>query len=106
MTYVANGLVIVWLVGFLFLFGYGFNLSRLVSNNLIPGRTYRNAADYFLWRAWRSRPGFFSIAVHSADLTELGKKYHKRAIRIDWLILIWMIGGFLVVVWASTYWTA
>jgi hypothetical protein len=106
MKYVANGLVIVWLVGLLFLFGYGLNLSRLVLNNLIPGRTYWNAADYFLWRSWRARLGIFSMAVRPADLTELGRQYHKRATRIDWIMGSWMIGGFFLVVWASTYWMA
>ena len=101
MNYVANGLVIVWLVGLLFLVGYGLNLSRLVLNNLIPGRNYWDVANYF-----RLRLSIFSMAVRPSDLTELGRQYQKRAVRVDWIMWAWMIGGFFLVVWASTYWMA
>jgi hypothetical protein len=103
MTYLALGVVMVWFFGLLFLFGYGLNLSRLVLNNLIPGRNYWDIADYYRWRSWRRWPGIFSMAVRPSDLTELGRQYHTRAIRIDWIMWAWMIGGFFLVVWASAY---
>jgi hypothetical protein len=106
MTYIATGLVIVWGTGLLFLFGYGLNLSRLVLNNLIPGRNYWAVADYFSLRYWRMRLAIFSMGVRSSDLTEPGRQYHKQAIRIERIVWAWMIGGFFLVAWASVYWMA
>lgn len=102
MIYLATGLVIIWSTGFLFLLGQALNFDRLILNNLAPGKNYWESIIYFrnLFAGFRLSHG---ISVDPANLTEIGRQYQKKAIRHQWIIFAWTIGGFILLVCTSSY---
>jgi hypothetical protein len=104
MIYLATGLVIVWSAGLLFLVGRALNFSRLVLNNLAPGKSYWESANLFRFFLG-FRFSIFGIAVDPTSLTEVGRQYQKRAIRNEWVTFTWGGVGMILIVWASSYFT-
>jgi hypothetical protein len=47
MTHLATGFIMIWIVGILFLTGRALNFTRLIYNNLAPGKNPWTFADYF-----------------------------------------------------------
>jgi len=103
MIYLATGLVVVWLCVVLFLVGRTLNLLRLVLNNFAPGKDYWISSNPFRFTIRGFRPDLSASSVDPASLTELGKLYQRKAIRNERVMFAWMAGGFILVVWASSY---
>jgi heme/copper-type cytochrome/quinol oxidase subunit 3 len=106
MIYLAIGLIVVWSAGLLFFAGRALNFSRLVLNNLAPGKSYWKSANFVRFGFFGFRLSFFGIAVDPASLTELGRQHQRRAIRNEWIAFAWGIGGFIFLIWASRYFMA
>jgi hypothetical protein len=100
--YLAIGLIVVWSTGFVFLVARAFNFSRLVLNNLAPGKNYWESAKFFRFYFWGFRLSLFGLAVEPESLTELGKQYQKRAIRNEWVTFAWGASGMILLAWASS----
>ena len=103
MTHLAIGLVIAWCAGLLLLAGRALNFTRLIYNNIVPGKNYWKPEKIF-------RFYFFSFhfvedpqATNPASLTEIGRQYREKAIWNDKLIFAWILAGFVLIVWASSY---
>jgi hypothetical protein len=103
MTYLAIGLVVLWCCGLLVLVGRALNFMRLVYNNLVPGKKDWGSGSFFRFFFLSFRPRTLTSAIDPAGLTEVGRQHQKRAIQNDWLILAWVIGGCVLLVWASSY---
>lgn len=130
MTYLAVGLVVVWVSGLLYLGGVHLNDVRLAYNNFVPGeqpavvplqlRHLLSAAaillvpipifvDLALAMVWllsgrRIGPEHFSIHFARLDrslLTEAGRAYLDKAIRHERFLLGWPIAGIAPVVCVS-----
>jgi hypothetical protein len=103
MIYLATGLIVVWVAGLLFLVGRAFNFSRLALNNPVSDKPYWDYSDYvrFYIHVFR-RQSIFGLAVAPAKLTEAGKQYQEKAIRIEWIMLAWLAAGVVLIVWASS----
>jgi hypothetical protein len=106
MSYLATGLIIAWGAGLLFLVGRALNFTRVVYNNISPGKNYWKPASIF-------RFYFFSFhftedmkATDPASLTETGRDYREKVIRNDRIIFAWILAGFVLIVWASRYFMA
>jgi hypothetical protein len=103
MTHLAIGLVVAWSCGLLFLAGRALNFTRLVYNNLVPGKNYCESRNLFRFYFLSFRFLTDARAIDPANLTEVGRQYRKRAIRNDRILLAWVLGGFVLLVWASFY---
>jgi hypothetical protein len=106
MTYLAISLVVAWFCGLLFLAGRALNFIRLVYNNVAPGKDYWRFIDLFRFYFLRFRFMTDANAIDPASLTEVGRQYQKQAIRNDRLLLVWALGGFILLPWASAYFSA
>ena len=106
MTYLAIGLVVAWCCGLLFLVGRAINFMRLVYNNLVPGKNDWGFGSYF--RAYLFNRRFLSLTsgVDPASLTEVGRQYREKAAWNDLIISAWALAGFVLIVWASSYFMA
>src|ERR1700732_4579108 len=103
MTYLAIGLVIVWCCGLLFLTGRALNFTRLIYNNRVPGKNDWGSGSFFHFYFFRLLPRTLTGAIDPTSLTEVGRQYRKRAIRNEWIIFAWALGGFVLIAWASSY---
>lgn len=125
MTYPAIGLIAVWIGGLLLLAGLYMNDIRLVLNNVTPGKrvigeslrprpAYMVAAfllsplDLVVATVWllvgrSSRMNRFKKgplgAIDPGSLSETGQTHLQRTIRHEWILLAWMVGGFIMLVW-------
>ena len=93
MLQLAFGLIAVWFFGLVFFAARTLNLTRLVLNNLVAGERYLGSAHVNLLGAAYRLGG---TAVDPAQLTDLGREYHKKAIRNQRLMICWGICGFLL----------
>jgi len=105
MTHFATVLVVVWFAGLLFLAGRALNFTRLIYNDVAPGKNYWDARYVFRHYFLRFRFLTDARALAPASLTEAGRHYRKAAIRNDWIMLAWALGGLPLLMWAS-YFTA
>ena len=106
MTYLATSLSVVWLAGLLFLIGRTLNFIQLVYNNFAPGKKRWEDRTFFRFYFLSFRFLTDTSAIDPASLTEVGRQYRNRAIRNDWILRAWAIGGFIPVwalVWAFSY---
>lgn len=132
MTFALIGLIVVWLCGLLFLAGQHLNDIRLVLNNIAPeARSADRPSQPRLLRAavttlpftlsfqdlvaaaamlliGRSfgldRSNAYRItSIDPALLTEAGRVHLKRTIRQERILIGWMLGGFILLACASTY---
>src|SRR5882757_5626983 len=106
MTYFATSLSVVWLAGLLFLIGRTLNFIRLVYNNFAISKTRWRDRNFFRFYFLSFRLLTDASAIDPASLTEVGRQYRKRAIRNDRIMLAWALGGFILLVWASSYFKA
>ena len=106
MTCLAISLVVAWTCGLLFLAGRALNFIRLVYNHFAPGKNYWGSRNFFSFYFLSFRFLTDASAVDPASLTEVGRQYRKRAIRNDRIMLAWALGGFVLLVWASSYFNA
>ncbi len=105
MTYLATSLVVAWFCVLLFLAGRALNFIRLVYNSLAPGKSW-GSGDFFRFYFLSFRFLTDARAVDPSSLTEVGRQYRKRAIRNDRIMLAWALGGFVALVWASSFFKA
>src|SRR6266566_3095166 len=68
-----------------------------------PGKDYWRSSNPFRFTILGFRPDISASSVDPASLTELGKLYQRKAIRNERVMFAWMAGGFILVVWASSY---
>ncbi len=126
MTYLAIGVVVVWLGGLLFLAGVHLNDLRLLHNNFAPGKRPTGDSlqlppahiavaallspllDLVLSTAWllssrsTGRDRFRGHSgVDRSQLTEAGRAYLEIAIRHERIFFAWMIGGVVPIIWAG-----
>src|ERR1700693_4590023 len=95
MTHLAISLVVAWSCGLLFLVGRSLNFMRLVYNNVAPGK--RDSRDFFrFYFSMRFRFLTDANEINPASLTEIGRQYQEKAIRNDWILLAWALGGFVL----------
>ena len=83
MTYLANVLIAIWVVGLFVLAGVYVNDLRRILNNLVPGPFLAG----HLWTA--SLRKHSPINVDPALLNETGQVYVKKAIRNQRIALVW-----------------
>jgi hypothetical protein len=102
MIYLATGLVIAWSAGLLFLAGRALNFVRLIYNNFVPGKNDCGYGNFFRFYFFRILPRTIASMIDPASLTEVGRQYRKGAIRNERIMLAWMIGGFALIVWATS----
>lgn len=88
MTYLANGLTTIWVVGLFVLAGVYLNDLRRILNNLVPGASLAG----HLWTASLRKHSL--INVDPALLNETGQAYVKKAIRNERIALVWGLAGF------------
>lgn len=90
MIYLATGVFIVWLAGLYFLAGRSRDEVRLALDNHVPDARSSDFRHF----------GFRRLAsnIDPEQLTEAGRAHLKRAVRIEKIMLHWMIDGFLFVV--------
>lgn len=128
MTYFAMSLVVVWLTGLLLIAGLYLNDIRLVLNNvaagkpagaspLQPPRAIFTAPIFFvplvglvadiLYMAWlllgrssRMSGGLIG-GTDPNSLNETGRIHLRRTIRHEWMMLGWIVGGFILMLWLS-----
>lgn len=122
MTYLAIGVIVVWVGGLLFLAGLYLNDMRLVLNSYAPGEgptedslqlppAYAVVAAFFVpsivdllvatalllsGRSARHRLGHFAKFDRS-QLTEAGRAHLQKAVRHEQVFFAWIIGGVLPV---------
>jgi len=135
MTFALVGIIVVWLCGLLFLAGQHLNDIRLVLNNIAPGAQAADHPPQRLSfpaaiAAWPLTFSFWDLILTPATLligrsvgldrsnayritgidpellTETGRVHLKRTIRRERILIGWMLGGFVLIVWASTYFLA
>ena len=97
MSEVAIGLIVLWIVAVVFLFGRSTYLFRAVLENFSPNPLWgprEFLRDGFLY--FRYRLTAKNIAPES--LTELGQEYRRKALLNDRILTIVGMGGFLVLV--------
>lgn len=99
MIYLGNGMVVIWFAGFIFHTLRGFNLGRLALNNLAPGESYRDSSDC-LWRFGTRNLG---ASADPECLTEIGRRYRKRAIQNERIMYCWLLGGFILIACFFSY---
>lgn len=126
MTYLGTSLVVVWLGVLLLIAGLYLNDIRLVLNNAAPGKragatslpprrsAYAAAISFvplvgmvtdILYMAWlllgrssRMSSGLIG-GTDPNSLSETGRVYLQRTIRHEWIMLGWIIGGFILMLW-------
>jgi len=91
MTYLADGLTAVWVIGTFVLAGVHLNDHRRVFNNLVPGA----ALTGHIWD-WMLRKHSL-IKIDPALLNETGRTYRAKAIRNERIMFAWMFGGFFLI---------
>jgi len=127
MTYLAIGLVVVWLGGLLFLAGVHLNDLRLLHNNFAPGKRPTGDSlqlppaqiavaallspllDLVLSTAWllsgrstgRDRFRGHLAGVDRSQLTDAGRAYLDKAVRHERIFFAYIIGGFVPIAWAG-----
>lgn len=125
MTFLAIGIIAVWLVGLLCIAGLYLNDIRLVLNNHVLEKRastdcrqspppYLAAASLVvpsildlmlaavLFLLSRRSPRFderIAGKIDPASLNETGRAHLQRTIRHEWAMLAWIVGGFIVMVW-------
>jgi hypothetical protein len=92
MIKLAYGVMAIWIAGYLCLQLRGFNLGRLVLNQLAPGEAYR---DVSYWSIGIKRG--LGTTTDPKCLTELGRELQKRAIRNEYVAYGWLAGGGILV---------
>ena len=90
MTYLADGLTAIWVLGILVLAGVHLNDHRRIFNNLLPGA----ALAGHIWDWMRRKHSL--IKIDPALLNETGRTYRTKAIRNERIMFAWMFGGFLL----------
>ena len=106
MTHFATSLSVIWLAGLLFLIGRTVNFIRLVYNNFAKSKTRWQDRTFFRFYFLSFRFLTDTSVIDPASLTEVGRQYRNRAIRNEWILRAWAIGGFILVcilVWAFSY---
>jgi hypothetical protein len=132
MTLALVGIIVTWVCALLFLAGQHLNDIRLVFNNIAPGAQAADqpsqrlsfpaamAALPFTFSFWDLilTPAMLLLGRHlgldrsnayrisgldPARLTETGRVHLKRTIRRERILMGWMLGGFILIVWTSTY---
>ena len=132
MTYLLAGIIVAWLCGLFFFAGRYLNDIRQVLNNIAAGAPSENrpsqprllhaavttlpfalsfqelvaaAAMLMIGRSFGlDRPNAHGITgIDPARLTEAGRVHLKRTVRQERILIAWMLGGFILLVWASTY---
>lgn len=135
MTYLLAGIIVAWLCGLFFLAGRYLNDIRLVLNNIAPEAPSENrpsqprllraavtilpftlsfqdlvaaAAMLLIGRSFGfDRSNAYRItSIDPALLTETGRVHFGGAVRRERILIGWMIGGFILLVWASTHFLA
>jgi hypothetical protein len=129
MNYIVVGAIVVWFGGMFFLVGLILNDIRLIYNNIDPAAQSAGPApvrDRWLGRVLDAVPfdgqglGFAAFMlvinrfidldrfgdtritkVDPALLTEAGAVHLRKARRHEWIALVWMITGVILMVWAS-----
>jgi len=91
MNYLVAAIAIVWTAGLLFFAGRFLNFTRLLYNNIDPGKDI-SKAGLFLPRWFFKRTD--ARAIDPASLTEIGRQYQKQAIRDERFAVAWSIAGF------------
>ena len=102
MTYLAIGLVVAWCCGLVLLARKTLNLIRPIYNNIAPGKDHRPPGNAFRFYFLSFRFLTDAGAISPANLTEVSQQYRKRAILTDRILLAWALGGFVLLVWASS----
>lgn len=126
MTYVFASLIVAWLCVLLFLAGLCMNDMRLVLNNLAPGATgsqpppagmldkvvgiapfaIPHPAVFLaalllqiahLTRLDRLKSTLFS-SINPAELNEAGRSYLKAGIKHERMLIVWVVGGFILLI--------
>lgn len=90
MTYVAYGIVAIWIAGYLYLFFRGLNFGRLILNNVASGKTYREFYYLSYLIGLRQYPG---TTVDPECLNELGLELQKKAVWNERVGAVWLAGG-------------
>lgn len=102
MPYLAISFVAAWSCGLLFLVAPTLTFIRLIYNNFLPGKTL-GYPDYLRFYVLNRYFVTDANGIRSKSLTEVGRLYREKAIRNDWILLAWALGGFVLLSWASSY---
>lgn len=125
MTYVATSLIVVWVCGILFFAGQQLNDMRVIYNNFVPGAQAKSAQSsqtgwprrvlafvpfdppglllgllgLLLDRAFRHErfDGYRAFSIDPELLTETGRAQLRKSIRHGWIMLAWVVGGFVLI---------
>ena len=100
MAYLVIGLIAAWTMGVLFFVGRALNFSRLVFNNVEPGKSYY--ANFFRL-SMRSLRFIDGSVIDPESLNEVGKKYRKEAIRNERIAVAWVVLGFIILISGASY---
>ncbi|GKQ52854.1 hypothetical protein [Bradyrhizobium sp. Ce-3] len=84
-------IVVAWFAGSLALLLWWGNNMRLALNNLLPGTRFSEYAKTSIF-GFR----FVARAIKPERLTELGRSYRLKAMRIEWIMLVWGILSMLL----------
>lgn len=95
-------LVAVWFGGLIFFAARSLNNSRLVLNNVAPGKNYWgtvNFGDPVLY----NRFIISGASVDPAILTDVGRQHLKKAIRNQRIMFGWALCGFILITGLFSY---
>jgi hypothetical protein len=90
MMYVACGIVTIWIAGYLYLLFRGINLGRVILNNGVPGKPYREL--FYLSHLVGLRM-YLGTNSDPDCLNELGQELQKKAIWNERIAALWLAGG-------------
>ena len=90
--------VAVWFCGLIFFAARALNYTRLILNNLVPGKNYWDTASHVADHSiLHTRFRIDAVSIDPALLTDLGQQYQKKGIRNNRIMFAWALGGFLLI---------